>query len=334
MAHDRRNAHDLHRGVAHSRCMATSRRAFRTLLIGSVSFALLACAVDTDPGAGDEVTGETAEAVQTTCSVPVYGGAYCRQGTQICSATSCTCQATYPPVMWATGPERCEQSPALDDDCDGFIDDGCPVGNELVLQSATPLVGGPGGNGYGVLCPADSVMTGFYGANQHGGVISGLDIRCAPLDLNTLVAGQPGFPLHAGGTGWDKWSENVPYYPFIIFKTTGFDMDCPTGQVMIGLKGRSGSLVDSIRPQCGDLHVTNDSQLAGTYTVEGTFRGEASFWPNPFYHYQNPGPGNGGGEFSLSCGTDGVVLGIYGRAGSLIDAIGLYCGRVRVVEDW
>ena len=46
-----------------------------------------------------------------------------------------------------------------------------------------------------------------------------------------------------------------------------------------------------------------------------------------------PAVGDGSGTpYTLDCGSGGVAIGFYGRAGALVDAVGLICGRLGLEE--
>ena len=96
-----------------------------------------------------------------------------------------------------------------------------------------------------------------------------------------------------------------------LFSGPPFAIACGSGHVLIGLAGRSGDRVDQIRPAC--------TRLASDGTVDPTT-------------VTSPGTagGSGGSPFDDVCpGEAGAVVGLHGRSGSRIDAIGITCADVR-----
>ena len=84
-----------------------------------------------------------------------------------------------------------------------------------------------------------------------------------------------------------------------------FTSDCSSDGVMVGIKVRTGSLVDSVQAVCVKVR-SNGSWAGGTF--DGTRAG-----------------GNGGTAGSLICQSGSAVQSVFGKAGSLIDAIGVNC---------
>lgn len=84
---------------------------------------------------------------------------------------------------------------------------------------------------------------------------------------------------------------------------TLFNLRCPEGQALVGIKGRSKLVVDQISGICG-----NPAGL-GSDTA--------------------PAGGNGGDAFTSQCGKDQVIVGLHGRSGAVIDAIGIECAEFK-----
>jgi len=76
--------------------------------------------------------------------------------------------------------------------------------------------------------------------------------------------------------------------------TTGYELRCPSGGLVKGLRGRSGSAVDQIGLNCA-------SDMSGT------------------------AGGNGGSAFTTMCNSDEIVVGIHGTAENYIRSIGPVC---------
>ena len=96
--------------------------------------------------------------------------------------------------------------------------------------------GGAGGSSFAAACPDDHAIIGLHGAA--GAVIDSAIAICAPLvatetgwtvDLDAERTSLPG----AGGKGGKA-----------------FELQCPDGQVVAGLTGRSGAVVDAVGLFC------------------------------------------------------------------------------------
>ncbi len=93
-----------------------------------------------------------------------------------------------------------------------------------------------------------------------------------------------------------------------------FNDTCPPGQVIRGFFGRAGAYVDSVGIHCGELRL---SRSGTSYSV--TVRAAV-----------NRPAGGGGGGYTLDCPAGYAVSGIRGRAGNVIDRVGIVCRQVRV----
>ncbi len=103
--------------------------------------------------------------------------------------------------------------------------------------------------------------------------------------------------------------------PVVLTGTAGgnggsaFALACPGGRYMSGVNGRVGNggagLVDQIQVRC--TLFSDRTTLALTSTVGQNLGGSIAF--------------------TLTCPADASVAGILGRAGNLIDRIGLRCRR-------
>lgn len=88
---------------------------------------------------------------------------------------------------------------------------------------------------------------------------------------------------------------------------------CPQGQPLIGLRGRSGALVDALVPVCGPLESPEAPEGVATerFGIELDLVGGMA----------------GGAPFEQVCGGDDVVVGVHGRAGAFIDGLSVLCGQ-------
>jgi hypothetical protein len=160
---------------------------------------------------------------------------------------------------------------------------------------STSQAGGSGGTSFTQTCANGGVLVGLQGAfgdfiDSVKAVCSRIDSIGDPVDTSVLSA-------HGGGGG-----------------TTGYDLRCPRGWAVTGLKGRSGSLVDRIQLVCAPV------QLDGTALVSAD------------HTDQFKAGGSGGSSFSIHCGGTRPARGINGGAGSFIDRIGLGCENATLVQ--
>jgi hypothetical protein len=79
-------------------------------------------------------------------------------------------------------------------------------------------------------------------------------------------------------------------------------LDCGSGNVAVGVYGRSGSYVDQIGLICAPLN-----NLGASFKTSNSYGG------------------SGGGPFTQQCPPGEVLVGIFGRSGSVIDQIGIQC---------
>ncbi|MGH7329534.1 MAG: hypothetical protein ACREJX_14405, partial [Polyangiaceae bacterium] len=114
----------------------------------------------------------------------------CHDGTQSCVGSVGECEGQGLPngvndAGVGTPVENCFNTPAADDDCDGLIDQGCPVSLSLTNQRTLTGAGGGGGGGpFNAMCPAGAFITRvdsiFYDTREHA---TGVSIYCATPTL-------------------------------------------------------------------------------------------------------------------------------------------------------
>lgn len=95
---------------------------------------------------------------------------------------------------------------------------------------------------------------------------------------------------------------------------------CPSGEVVVGLSGRSGQYLDALEPICAPLFVARVDETriqlrTGAHTVVAT-----------------PG-GAGGSAFEEHCPVDMVVTRITGEFGSWVDAVSARCEALFAQQD-
>ncbi len=228
----------------------------------------------------------------------------CRDGAETCGGGDWgSCVGAVVPVG-----EVCN---GLDDDCDAVNDDGCPTTLTLTGSSNSARYGGGGGGDFNVQCPSGQVLVGFN--VRTGSRVDRVQPICGTLNL-------------VEDTATSTWTYRVTRGGLTTLAAVGgsggtaYDMDCAGDQVAVGLVGRAGSELDQIGLICATLQVTGTPGSYGGSTRDAvtlTSRG-----------------GNGGSAFSFTCaggpGTGGAIRGIFGRAGSRVDGLGVTCGEVGV----
>ncbi len=213
------------------------------------------------------------------------------------------------PLRWcpAPGPETYN---ALDDDCDGIVDDGCPQPGSLGIsfnRTWGPF-GGSGGGGFGDNCPPGQALVGLAGA--YGGNIDRLYAHCGNLVVRESRASTP-FTYSVGvDPGSDLSVHGMNF-------TTSYDLRCPADTVVIDVDVQGDSSVTAVTIRCAALVLGGS---IGAYTL--TRGGAVS-------SFSVTGSG-GGSTRSTSSVAPGVISGIFGQSGFWMDALGLYEATVSV----
>ena len=163
-----------------------------------------------------------------------------------------------------------------------------------LLRARSGTVGGAGGAGSLVdECGAGQVLAGLKGSAD--GVIGGVAPLCVDVDLNGAWSGEPlaSATVHGGGG------------------SAPFERVCPSGSALVDFEGGtsfdvwSTGVVGSLGARC--------RSLADPTTVEG-----------PAVALPRAGAATGD-EALRGCGEGSVATGIHGRAGAVVDALGLIC---------
>ena len=92
-----------------------------------------------------------------------------------------------------------------------------------------------------------------------------------------------------------------------------FTLTCGDGRALIGIRGRAGDVVDSIRGVCAQLDELGAVTAVSTTAVTGGSGGE--------YDYE------------LRCPSSQVVTGLRGRAASFLDEVSLVCARMATLNS-
>lgn len=99
-----------------------------------------------------------------------------------------------------------------------------------------------------------------------------------------------------------------------------FNAECPAGEVIIGLSGRSGAVLDQLQVQCGAIGLI--SPELGSIDIR-VAPGTA----------MDAYGGAGGGPFWLECPEDHVVVGFGDRSNDLVEMVSLRCAPLNLVND-
>ncbi|PSO14776.1 PAN domain-containing protein [Bradyrhizobium sp. MOS003] len=156
----------------------------------------------------------------------------------------------------------------------------------------TFLTGGPGGGNFRDQCGAGQYLTGV--AVNFGSVLDAVVPFCATFNAKTGLLGAPGFPMErhggsGGGAAGPTTCNNGQYVSGMMF---GYTQDG---------SGRP-KYVASIRLDCAPIRAGGDSG--------------------------KPRIGAGGtlAQGGVTCGDNQAVIGMIGRSGGFVDALGLICG--------
>ncbi len=261
--------------------------------------------------------GGAAVCMPLATSQPCYSGApatrhvgVCKDGTQTCTGALGACGGDVLPALL----ENCFNPD--DDDCNGTVNNGCPIG--LALGGDRPLagVGGPGGGGPNTVhCPTGAFVTRvdsvFDDSDAHA---SGVSIFCA---TPTLVQGASSYSVTLTP------NQPAPYATITGSKgpkSTRRD-DCG----IVGLTaitytvGREDSYIEGLGAHCGKSDVTLKSD--NTMTFNFVTQNETS------YDYYPPLSGT---FFSSNCAANEVVVGYTARTGSWMDNLQPICAGLTV----
>ena len=167
------------------------------------------------------------------------------------------------------------------------------------------ILGGPGGNSYEYICGPGRVLVGFRGYT--GVWIDSVQAVCAKVDANGVSDAQTEGPVFGGNPN--------------VFNSA----ICPDGTVIAGLalsNNKDKPFLGYIAPVCARLFTRDflpnpDSRAmkgSGRLASEGGRTGPLGI----FSVY--------GAAITQECPGATVAVGIHGRAGKFLDALGLICG--------
>ena len=161
--------------------------------------------------------------------------------------------------------------------------------------------GGTGGTPFSLICADHKALVGIQG--RAGSYIDSIRGVCRGFDeLGTADAAVT--TATAGGSGG----------------TSSFDLRCPSGEAMVGVKGRADWWVDRVQIECAVMDANGHGQ--GPVTTDPFTAG-----------------GTGGNAFNILCPTPvsdhnahNVMIGLNGRAGDWLDALSLQCGTPNIAH--
>ncbi|UXI66433.1 S8 family serine peptidase [Tahibacter amnicola] len=163
-------------------------------------------------------------------------------------------------------------------------------------SSASPIVAGAvlsiqgvmNASGHGVLTP-EQMRRLLVETSNAGGALVGAGIGGRP-DLRRALADFDSVTIAVGGSGGSP-----------------FQLRCPQGQLLVGVRGRAGLFIDQLQAVCAFA----DGSDSSTASVGGT----------------------GGEAFARRCQDGRVVVGMRGRSGAFVDQLQLECAPSADPED-
>jgi hypothetical protein len=183
-------------------------------------------------------------------------------------------------------------------------DAGCPTCTAPVALSGVSLTaqqGGTTGSPYTDTCPGSQAVIGYQGFLTPPSVgltlVGGIEALCGDMSFSANgLTTSAGAALPIRGTSQDSpWTQL-----------------CPTGEVVVGFSGRSGSALDQVAFVCATL-VISDGDTGSVLAV------------GPQTTLTSAG-GDGGMPYDVACSPGQVARGSNLRSGEWVDAFGLVCG--------
>lgn len=166
----------------------------------------------------------------------------------------------------------------------------------LVAQTGgvSLAAGGTGGSPFTLNCPDGKALVGIQG--RAGSYIDSIRGVCRGFD----ELGNADAPVTTGTTGGTGGSSS-------------FDLRCPSGEAMVGVKGRADWWVDRVQIECAVVNTNGHG--AGPITTDPFTAGGTG---GNAFHTECPSPTN-------DPGTHNVMIGLGGRAEQWLDALTIRC---------
>jgi hypothetical protein len=151
---------------------------------------------------------------------------------------------------------------------------------ETVEHPEDRVYGGAGGREFSLECPSGAVMVGAE-VHVRGPFVSGVSPLCLPPDAEADAE-----PTPTGMAGEARTPDSIR---------------CPPGEVVVGVTGGAGAVIDRLTLLCGPAEDPSSQAVIG------------------------PSAGGSGGRYFRARGPRGAVLGLRGRAAANLDAVGPLC---------
>ncbi len=173
------------------------------------------------------------------------------------------------------------------------------------IERSPPVFGGATGNDYAFSCPRGDALEGLYVARREGAgsrIVSGVIADCAD-------AARDGDRLRLGH---EATASSIMIGT--VTRDTGRHATCNDGEVVVGIHGSAGSLVDSLGIVCARAEVVEDGD--GWHIETANVRRRAAVGVRS------------GFTFEFVCPSRSVVTGVVVRGGALVDAFGVTCTAI------
>jgi uncharacterized protein YkwD len=176
--------------------------------------------------------------------------------------------------------------------------------SNLARATDVAIQGGPGGGAFRLSCPNNMFMLGV--ALRSGAWVDAIRGNCLAFNSSTgQFVAPPQFTNFAGGTGGAIQQNGCSLDRYMAAIKIGFTRD-----------GNKPKYLDYVEMTCRVITGYGGDTKVCLNTGNGC-------WDR----HPSPGPYNGFGlAFTLACPANQAATGLFGRAGSYVDAVGLICG--------
>jgi hypothetical protein len=262
---------------------------------------------------GDEV----AACIPQTFTQPCYTGEAGTNGVGACHGGTQSCVGALGPCNGEVTPAPIENCfNAIDDDCDGLVNNGCPSSLSLGPGHNLLGAGGDGGGTASARCPPGSFVTRVDSwGDAIGHHASGISFWCA---TPTLVRGTSTYSVTL--TENDAAPEQLLG---LQEASVGRRDDC-SGLVgftaMTYTVGLADDAVEALGHHCATTAVTLQPDNSITLDFKGDGGMDYASW------------GDGGVFFDATCGPTEVIVGFAVRNGFWLDHIAPICAQLTVLR--
>jgi hypothetical protein len=238
----------------------------------------------------------------------------CHPGTQSCIGKLGVCMGAVLPA-----PESCFNQ--LDEDCDGHVNNGCPMAVTIGLPDLLIARGGSGGGVAASLCPTGSLVTGLdvqlSANNVNPGYVISVQPTCAtPTLMHDATAFSVALTPIAGPAAMSASDAARAGVSHILCGGSGLAV-ASGAQGSITTSGRT--VVESAGLDCSNITVAldADNRLQLGFVPDTVHSGVASVQVS-------------GAVWNDACGAGEVLVGFQGRTGSQMDQIQGLCAPLSV----